>query len=185
MVSILAGALIAPLVYLIVLEIEPRARQGGWVAGLLAATAAQLMLSSLSYMADAAGLAWLTLSALAMLRYTRTTALHWLALSAFALGWAVLTRWAFALAVFPWALAATLAWQQAGLPWTQRIRAAGLAVLIGGIVLGSQFLPGLGRGELAHTGDLEVVGWNPANAFKSTITNSDGTFHYERPVGLF
>jgi hypothetical protein len=62
---------------------------------------------------------------------------------------------------------------------------AALAVVVGGLVLGSQFIPSLGQEELAHVGDLQVVGWNPANAFKSTITNSDGTFNYDRPVGLF
>jgi hypothetical protein len=144
-----------------------------------------MMLSSLSYMADAAGLAWVTLSALAMLRYLRVLRPSWLVLAAFTLGWAVLTRWAFALVVFPWALAAFLAWQQAKVTWPQRLQMAGLAVLVGGIVLGSQFLPSIGEEELAHTGDLQVVGWNPANAFKSTITNSDGAFNYELPVGLF
>jgi hypothetical protein len=144
-----------------------------------------MMLSSLSYMADAAGLAWVTLSVLAMLRYVRTLRPSWLAFSAFTLGWAVLTRWAFALVVFPAGFAAFLAWHQAKVPWPRRLQMAGLAVLVGGIVLGSQFLPSIGQEELAHTGDLQVVGWNPANAFKSTITNSDGTFNYELPVGLF
>jgi 4-amino-4-deoxy-L-arabinose transferase-like glycosyltransferase len=184
-ISILAGSLVAPLVYLIVLEIEPTARQAGITAALLIGTAAQMMLSSLSYMADAAGLAWVTLSILAMLRYVRTLRPSWLAFSAFTLGWAVLTRWAFALVVFPAGLAAFLAWHQAKVPWPRRLQMVGLAVLVGGIVLGSQFLPSIGQDELAHTGDLQVVGWNPANAFKSTITNSDGTFNYGLPVGLF
>ncbi|MFZ0549162.1 MAG: glycosyltransferase family 39 protein [Candidatus Promineifilaceae bacterium] len=185
LISILAGSLVAPLVYLIVLEVEPARQQGALLAALLIGTAGQMMLSSLSYMADAAGLAWVTLSALAMLRYTRLLRPRWLALSAFTLGFAVLTRWAFALTVFPWALAAFLAWHGAKMSWLQRLRLIGLAVLVGGFVLVPQFLPSIGQGGLAHVGDLQVVGWNPANAFKSTITNSDGTFHYERPIGLF
>jgi hypothetical protein len=184
-VSILAGSLVAPLVYLIVLEVEAAARLGGIVAGLLVGTAAQMMLSSLSYMADAAGLAWVTFSALAILLYVRLLRLRWLALSAFALGWAVLTRWAFSPAVVPWALAAFLAWRQAGLSWLQQMGAAAMAVLIGGLVLSSQFLPSIGKEGPAHVGNLEVVSWNPTNAFKSTITNAEGTFTYERPIGLY
>lgn len=60
-------------------------------------------------MSDAAGLAWVTLSAWAMLRYTRALRPGWLVLSAFTLGWAVLTRWALALAALPWALSGFLA----------------------------------------------------------------------------
>jgi 4-amino-4-deoxy-L-arabinose transferase-like glycosyltransferase len=120
-----------------------------------------------------------------MLRYTRALRPGWLVLSAFTLGWAVLTRWALALVALPWALSAFLAWRRASWRWRRMAASAVLAVLAGGLVLGMQFVPSLGRGELAHVGDLQVVGWNPANAFKSTIANSDGLFQYERPVGLF
>lgn len=185
LVSMIAGALIAPLVFLIVCEVKPGAKVGGTLAGLLAAVSGQLMLSSTVVMSDAAGLAWTTLSAWAMLRYTRALRSGWLVLSAFTLGWAVLTRWALALVALPWALSAFLAWQGASWRWRRMAVAAGLAVLAGGLVLGMQFVPSLGRGELAHVGDLQVVGWNPANAFKSSIANSDGFFQYERPVGLF
>jgi hypothetical protein len=185
LVSMVGGALIAPLVYLLAREVRPSARFGPFVAGLLAATAAQLMISSLSIMSDAAGLAWVTFSAWAMLRYLRRLELRWLALAAFALGWAVLCRWALALAVFPWGLSALVAWRTAAFPLRRVITAAATAVLVGGLMLGSQFAFSLGEEELAHTGDLQVVGWNPANALKSTLSNSDGIFYYERPVGLY
>jgi hypothetical protein len=179
------GALIAPLVYLLAREVRPSARFGPFVAGLLAATAAQLMISSLSIMSDAAGLAWLTFSAWAMLRYQRSLELRWLALAAFALSWAVLCRWALALAVFPWGLSTLVAWRMAAFPLRRVIAAAATAVIVGGVILGSQFVFSLGEEELPHTGDLQVVGWNPANAFKSTLSNSDGIFYYERPVGIY
>jgi 4-amino-4-deoxy-L-arabinose transferase-like glycosyltransferase len=185
LVSMIAGALIAPLIFLMVCEVKPGAKAGAMVAGLLAAVSGQLMLSSTSVMSDAAGLAWVTLSAGAMLRYTQALRPGWLVLSAFTLGWAVLTRWALALAALPLALSAFLAWRTASWRWRGMAAAAALAVLAGGLVLGSQFVSSLGQGELAHVGDLQVVGWNPANALKSTVANSDGIFHYERPIGLF
>ena len=184
-ISIIAGSLIAPLVYLIVLEIEPQARLGGFVAGLLTATAAQLMLSSLSYMADAAALAWATLAVLAMLRHTRTFRSSWLLLAAFALGWAVLTRWAYALIVVPLALAALLAWRRAKISWKQQVSLIGSAVLISGLVISSQFLLTIGQDQSSFVGNLKVTSWSPANALKTTVTYGDGTFTYEQPVGIF
>jgi 4-amino-4-deoxy-L-arabinose transferase-like glycosyltransferase len=185
LVSMVGGALIAPMVYLLAREVRPSARFGPFIAGLLAATAAQLMISSLSIMSDAAGLAWVTFSAWAMVRYLRRLELRWLALAAFALGWAVLCRWALALAVFPWAISALVAWYMAALPLRRIILAIATAVLVGGLILGSQFIFSLGEEELPHTGDLQVVGWNAANAFKSTLSNSDGVFYYERPTGIY
>jgi 4-amino-4-deoxy-L-arabinose transferase-like glycosyltransferase len=191
-ISVIPGALVAPLIYLIVLELRPArrfgaadARFGAAAAGLLAAFSAQLMLSSLSIMSDAAALFWITLSAWAMLRYLRHLSLGWLALAAFALGWAVLTRWAYALAVLPWAVSALFAWRAARLPWRKTLLAAGTAILVAGLLVGWQLIPGAGRGEIAFAGDLRVYSWDPANAFRSTITNFDGLFQYERPMGLF
>ncbi len=185
LVSMVAGALIAPLVFLIVCEVKPGAKAGALVAGLLAAVSGQLVLSSTSVMSDAAGLAWLTLSAWAMLRYARSLRPGWLILSAFTLGLAVLTRWPLALAAFPWALSAILAWRAASWPWKRMAGAAALAVLAGGLVIVAQFVPSLGRGELSHIGELQVFDWNPANAFKSVVANADGIFYYERPVAVF
>lgn len=185
LVSIVAGAFIAPLVFLIVCEVKPGAKAGGLVAGLLAAVSGQLMLSSTAVMSDAAGLAWLTLSAWAMLRYTRVLRPGWLILSSLTLGLAILTRWSMALAALSWALSAYLAWRAASWTWRRMAAAAAVAALAGGLVVVAQFLPGLGRAELTHVGDLQVVGWNLVNAFRSTVANSDGIFHYERPVGVY
>jgi 4-amino-4-deoxy-L-arabinose transferase-like glycosyltransferase len=184
-ISVLAGATLAPLVYLIVLEIEPDARLGGFVAGLLMGTAAQLMLSSLSYMSDAAALAWATLSTLALLRYMRDERPSWLSLAAMALGWAVITRWVYALVVIPWGLAAFLHWRQANIPWGRRVKLAGLAILVGGAILAAQLILTMNQEGAAFTGNLQVTTWDPANAFRRTVTYADGTFTYERPVGIF
>ncbi|MGE5236423.1 MAG: ArnT family glycosyltransferase [Acidobacteriota bacterium] len=184
-VSMVAGGLVAPLTYLVVRECRAEARRGALVAGLLTAVSAQLLLASLSTMADASGLAWATLSAWAMLRYTRKGSLPSLALSAFALGWAVLTRWIYATAVLPWALAAVAWWWRVRLPLRRVVAAVAVAVLTGAGVVSVQFVGSPSAGGPSHTGDLRVVSWDPANAVRRTVENSDGTFHFPFPIGLF
>jgi 4-amino-4-deoxy-L-arabinose transferase-like glycosyltransferase len=143
------------------------------------------MLSSLSYMSDAAALVWVTFSALATLLYIRQERPRWLALAAFALGWAVMTRWVYGLAIVPWSAAVLLHWHQSRVDRRQRLQLAGLAVLAAGLVLALQFFLISGRSDAAYTGNLQVTEWNPTNAFKRTVTYADGTFTYERPVGIF
>lgn len=195
-VSMVTGALIAPLVYLLAQEARPGnetnfGHLGGLFAGLMTAVAGQLLLSSLSVMADAAALFWATLSAWAMLRYgRRDLRLPWLALAAATLAFAVLTRWVYGLLVIPWGLSAWLAWREttkpgSPLPWRPMLTAGSVAVVIGLFILGAHFAADLGRGGVSYAGDLEVYTWNPANAFKRVVHNPDGTFVYERPIGLF
>lgn len=195
LVSIFTGALIAPLVYILVCLVRPGAYLGGLVAGLLAAVSAQLLLSSLSVMSDAAAVFWATVSAWAMLRYGQAVrpggetdwrlGLGWLALAAATLAAATLTRWVSGLLIIPWGLSAWLACREGRLPWRQIALAGGMATFIGLFFLALHFAPSLSQGEIAHTGDLEVVTWNPSNAVRQTVSNTDGTFHYQRPIGLY
>jgi len=185
LVSAVAGATLAPAVYLLVREAADRARAGAWAAGTLAAVGSQLLLSSVSVMSDACGLAWAGVSALAMARYLRKCDVRWLAAAAFALGWAVLTRWVYALFVIPWALSAAFAWRTSRLRLRSVVAAAALAVAIGGAVVGAQFLGEVRHAGPSHVGDLQVVSWNPANAFRATVRTSDGVFHYRYPIGVF
>ncbi len=184
LVSVLAGAAVAPLVYLIVLECRPQAYVGSVVAGLLTAVAAQLTLYSTVAMSDAAGLFWATASAWFLLRTFREWQTRWLLLAAVTLTLAIMTRWVYGLLFFPWGIAALLAAHEAGLSGRRIATAATIALLIGSMGIGSQFLNS-GGGELAHIGDLRVVGWQPTNAFKSVVQNSDGFFDYGRPMALY
>ena len=186
-VSVIAGALISPLTFALaheaLLQIDPhRARRAGVIAGLIVAVAGQLMISSLSVMSDATGLAWATASAWLTLRYARTLRPGTLALAAFTLSIAVITRWVFGLLALPWAICVLLAWRRSwasvGLP--RGFMLGVMVVAIGGSIVGTQLL----LGE-SHTGDLQVVGWDLSNAFRSTAINSDGTFKYPMPIGLF
>ena len=205
LVSLLTGAAVAPLVYLIVLECHsyyvvrsaygqtsthyalrttPQVTVGAVVAGLLTAVAAQLTLYSLVAMSDAAGLFWATLSAWLLLRYLTRWQMRWLVAAAVTLTLAIMTRWVYGLLVVPWAIAGLLAAREAALSWQRIVSAGAVALVIGLMGIGSQFINSLG-GELAHVGDLQVVGWHPANAFRSVVQNSDGFFDYGRPTALY
>lgn len=188
LVSLLTGAAIAPLVYLLVLEYgrePPSAPRGALTAGLLAAVAAQLLLSSLSVMADAPALLWATLSALSMIRYLRRLSWQWLALTAVLLAFAILTRWIYALLILPWGFGALLAWRAARIPLRQMVVASAIAVAIVGSIFGLHFAADLSRSELSYVGDLAVYSWNPANALQKEMLNADGRFHYEYATGHF
>lgn len=185
LVSILAGAAMAPLVYGLVLAYRPGGWRGGLLAGLLTAVAAQLLISSLSIMADTAAIFWATLSAWLMAGYLRRLSPRWLAFTAVALALAVLTRWVNALLVIPWGLSALLAWRAVRLPWRQMALAALVAVVVGGAVLGLHFAADLARGELSYVGDLQVYSWHPAHAWQKEMVNADGRFYYEYATGYF
>jgi 4-amino-4-deoxy-L-arabinose transferase-like glycosyltransferase len=189
LVSLLTGAAVAPLVYLIVLECHAYGEMrdttvGAIIAGLLTAVAAQLTLYSLTAMSDAAGLFWAALSAWLLLRYLTRWQMRWLAAAAATLTLAIMTRWVYGLLVVPWAIAGLLAAREAGLSWQRIVSAGGVALVIGLVGIGSQFINSL-ESEFAHVGDLQVVGWHPANAFRSVVQNSDGFFDYGRATGLY
>ncbi|HRQ40282.1 MAG TPA: phospholipid carrier-dependent glycosyltransferase [Chloroflexota bacterium] len=183
--SVCTGAAIAPLVYWLVREYRPETYAGGIVAGLLAATAAQLTLSSISLMADMAALFWATLSAWLMVRYVQLLSIRWLAAAAVALSLATLTRWVYGLLVVPWGVAAWLAWRQANYSWRQMVRAAATAVCIGLALLTLHSAADLARAAPSYTGDLQVYSWHLANAFQKEMVNADGRFTYEYSTGYF
>ncbi|HKZ82461.1 MAG TPA: hypothetical protein VJ793_02255 [Anaerolineae bacterium] len=186
-VSVVAGALVAPLTHALAHEAlrstDPRrARRAGLVAGLVVAVAGQMLISSISIMSDAAGLAWATLSAWLVVRYARTLRPPTLALASLTLSLAVITRWLFGLLALPWVASVLLSWRQnwRSIGWRRGIALGLMVCTIGGLIVGTQLL-----GGDSHTGDLQVVGWNPANAFRREVVNTDGTWRYALPIGLF
>lgn len=186
-VSVIAGALIAPLTFALAREawlpVNPqRARRAGVIAGLIVAMAGQLMISSLSIMSDATGLAWATASAWLTLRYARTLRPATLLLASVTLSVAVITRWVFGLLALPWVTCVVLAWRRAwpSIGLRRAFLLGVMTVAAGGVLVGTQLLSGD-----SHTGDLQVVGWDPTNAFRSEVVNTDGTFRYALPIGLF
>lgn len=187
LVSMLAAASIAALTFALTCEAlrqvdSRRARHAGIVAALLVATAGQLMISSLAIMSDATGLAWAMASAWLTLHYTRTLRPSSLALAAFTLGIAVITRWVFGLLALPWVLTVLIAWRrsESAISLQRAIILTLIALAAGGLVIGAQ----LSLGD-AHKGDLQTVTWDPTNAFRSEVTNLDGSFKYNVPIGLY
>jgi len=142
-VSIITGALVAPLVYLLTREVsgamlgvraadEPASAERGsaLVAGLVAAVSGQLLQSSIVLMADAAATFWATLSALALLRYVRDRQLRWWLTAALSLMLAAFTRWIFGALLVPWALVFLLIWRKAAVDDASRLRTAATHAIV-------------------------------------------------------
>jgi 4-amino-4-deoxy-L-arabinose transferase-like glycosyltransferase len=184
-VSLVAGTAVAPLVYSLARAYQPERYVGSVMAGLLAATAGQLLLSSLSVMADTAALFWATLSAWLLLNYMQRPQLGWWMAAAVTLAFATLTRWVYGLLLIPWAITALLFWQQAGFPWRRMALLAAVAGSLGFGLLILQLAADVDRGQLSYAGDLQVYSWHPANALKREIVNVDGRFTYEYATGVF
>jgi hypothetical protein len=114
--SLLAGAAIAPVVYVLVLQLTTASpleaaalRWGAVAAGLITALSGQLLQSSIVVMADAAGLLWATLAALWLLRFDRQRQPLWVLPAAASLALAIVTRWIFAGLALPFGLYGLLA----------------------------------------------------------------------------
>ncbi|MGE5262094.1 MAG: ArnT family glycosyltransferase [Acidobacteriota bacterium] len=201
--NIVSGSLIAVLVALVTRELlhnQPDAMIPSLFAGLLAASAGQLLISSVVVMSDAAALFWATLSAFGMLRFHRTGSLAWLALAMFALGWAMITRWVFGLLIPVWGLALLVQWADQRGATREAVchldSRAFLRQLFVFLIAGVAFLLAISpqmaliaddanHGLVAHVGDLQTVGWNLTNFWHSDITNADGHFQYGSPVALY
>lgn len=183
-VSLLSGALIAPLVFWLTREaiaspIE-RIPLGAILAALVAAIGGELLQLSLAVMADAPAIMWAFVSALTLVRYTRTHRARWLLLASLTLALAILTRWVFGVLIAPWALACLLTWRSAGAKRT--VAHAALAAALPLPLFALQY------GALIPSNSIEhawLVGWNPVHALMRTFDNADGHFEYALPVGLF
>jgi hypothetical protein len=194
-VNVLAGALIAVVIALTTREILDE-RQDVMIpslfAGLLAASAGQLLISSVVAMSDATALFWATLSAFGMLRFRRTLNPTWLALALFTLGWAVITRWVFGLLIPVWSLALLVQAANRKGSESSALRSHSFVFVIASVAFLSAISPQIAlianyasHGVVTHIGDLQTVGWNLTNMWQSDIANADGHFHYALPVALY
>ena len=185
-VSVLSGALVAPLVYWWVREMATTSRteytgQGALVAGLAAAVGGELLQLSMSVMADASALMWALFSVLALLRYTRDRRARWWVLSLLALALATLTRWIFGGLLAPWLVVFALTWWRAARPQRAltHVMAGALLPLPLAFVQAGALLPA------TLMGHSWVVAWNPLDAFGRVFDNPDGHFVYALPVAVF
>ena len=198
-ISIITGALVAPLVYLLTRAVsgamlgvraadEPAGaeRGGALVAGLVAAVSGQLLQSSIVLMADAAATLWATLSALALLRYVKDRQLRWWLTAALSLMLAAFTRWIFGALLVPWALVFLIVWRKSAGKTSSRLRTAATHAIV--VVACALPFCIAQWGALVPSTSLNhawLAAWNPVNALRHIFDNPDGHFDYPLPVGVF
>lgn len=152
---------------------------GGFVTWLVLTVSGQVIQSSIVIMSDMPALLWGMLSAWALTVYGRTRQPFWIGLSAFALAWAAMTRWNYAVLALPWALYCLLIWRG-----QMRWRHVRLAIFIGVITLMPQIVQSARDSDsLLHNAVSQ--GWSPANAFARDFVTADGTAHYDESVAAY
>lgn len=187
-VSILMGAALTPLVYIIARQIGTN-HLGSLTAAAVMTLCGQALQSSVVVMSDIPALFWATVSAMLLIRYlSPNSPLHqspkinrsvFLVLAAITLTFAALTRWLYLLLGLPFALAVLIHWH-GRIRW----RVTLIAILATGLVLLPQML--YSRTNLFPTLDHAwVEGWSPANAFQRSFTNIDGHFDYEKINAIY
>jgi hypothetical protein len=182
LISLLCGALLAPLAYLLARDLFPETgHRAGVLAALIVAFAGQPLLSSVVIMADMPALFWATLSAWLVVRATRQPRqAGWLLLGAGAtVGLAIISRWVYGLVVPGLAAYILFTLRQKQITWWHPF----LAVVSGSLILLPQLYLSLNRPEgILHSW---LLGWRPANFFLRHFENIDGQFNYRLPVGVF
>ncbi len=172
-ISLLLGALLAPMIYGLARQVGVRPL-GASAAALLMAFGGQAIQSRFVVMADIPALFWATLSALLLLHYLQHTDRHrWLYLAALTLAIACVTRWLY-LALIPiWIIAVLSEWR--AVRWRETLGAGIAAALIllpqAAVSLHSPYP------VLDHAW---VEGWSPANYLRSEFDNVDGHFAYQQ-----
>jgi 4-amino-4-deoxy-L-arabinose transferase-like glycosyltransferase len=171
------------------------ARRAGALGALSLGVMGRLVESSVLIMADSVALATALLSAWALVRWSAgeeegQPKTLWLALSAAALAWSIVTRWGQAVLA--------LAWLVAALPALRARRRRGLlpALIPAAAVLGAQFWlvftvpPQADLGRYPFAGDLALVngsgsGWSLVNLVQHSFVTPDGVLRYPWPNALF
>jgi 4-amino-4-deoxy-L-arabinose transferase-like glycosyltransferase len=183
-ITILMGAALAPLVYILARQIGA-GPPGALIAGILMGISGQALQSSIVIMADIPALFWATLSAVLLWRYindfvgTRHVPSVLLPLAALTLALACITRWLYLILALPWAMALLITWK-GRIRWRETLLGLIAALLI--------FLPQLIYSRTDPYPVLNhawVEGWSPANVLRQVFDNVDGHFEYEKINALY
>ncbi|MBI5929784.1 MAG: phospholipid carrier-dependent glycosyltransferase [Chloroflexi bacterium] len=177
---------------------KKKARLAGMTSALILIFSGQLLQSSVVVMADVPALFWATLSLWALGRYFRKSdhkQRHgWIALAAFALAMATITRWLYGVLAVPYALSCLVWWRgqnkdrqilalprrNSGKYWRDGV----LAVVVGVLILLPQFLHSRSN-PVSVIDHAWLRDWNIENAFKKDFVTPDGTFHYDEDVAQY
>jgi 4-amino-4-deoxy-L-arabinose transferase-like glycosyltransferase len=195
-VSITAGAAVPAFTVLLAAELgnagNSKPSSDPWpavplLAGLVVAVTGQLLQSSLVVMADTLGLASATAATWALVKYRRTGAVRWLAISAGAFAFAVITRWIYGLVALPFAVWSLV--MLARRPWRLALLHGAVAASVAAVILGPVLVPAIAGiiagGNAPFGGDLQVYSWNPLNALRRVFMTGDGELRYSLPNGLY
>lgn len=167
-ISLVMGALLSPLIYILTRQYALD-RLSAAVAGLLMAFCGQAVQSSLVVMADIPALFWVTLSAIALMRYFRRDQPLFLVLSAGLLAFAAVTRWLYLLLALVWVASVLLHWGR-----RIRWRASLLAVVTALAVL----LPQIYINRTSSLSHHWLPHYDLTNAARTHFTTDEGTFTY-------
>ncbi len=169
-ITLLCGALIAPVVYSIARELRLN-RGGAFLAGTLVLIGAQSIQSSIVVMSDMPALLWAALSAYCLIRCGAGHRPAWLIGAAALLTLAGITRWLYFVLVPVWAI--YLLFSKRKIAPSDFI----LALIAAGLIL----LPQAAFAALRPTPLIDhawVQGWSFENAFRRDFINVDGEFHF-------
>jgi len=182
-ISLLMGAALTPLVYIIARQIGI-GRFGSVAAAAVTTFCGQALQSSAVVMSDIPALFWATVSLMFLLHYLTPKSrlqtnesgfkTRWLLLSAVTLVFASLTRWIYLVLGLPFALSVLLVWR-GHIHWRETI----LTVIVVGLLLLPQILYSR-TNPFPSLNHEWVEGWSPDNAIQRSFTNVDGHFDYEK-----
>lgn len=200
------SAVIPVLVYAFIVDMLPLigwSKKSGRIAGLTSAFilifSGQVLQSSVVVMADVPALFWATFSLWALGRYFQKSNYRqrhgWIALVAFALALATITRWLYGVLAVPYALSCIVWWRQdeskkgqiLALPlqkqrpfWWDGI----IAVVVGILVILPQLLHSRSN-PVAVIDHAWLRDWNIENALKKEFETPDGSFEYDEVVARY
>ena len=183
-ISLICGALATVFTGLLTMEVG---RALGWSAlwSALAGIGAwavltvcpQLLQSSIVIMSDAPALMWTALSGWALLVYGRTQRPLWIGIAAFALAFAAMTRWQYALLGVPWAVYVLLVWR-----FRPRWRHVALAVGVALLTLLPQIVYTVGQPKAITENQIT---WNIGHIFARDFVTGDGITHYQDTMAAY
>ncbi|MCQ3932899.1 MAG: hypothetical protein DPW16_20815 [Chloroflexi bacterium] len=198
------SAVIPVLVYSFTIDVLPLigwskkdGRITGFTSALILIFSGQVLQSSVVVMADIPALFWATLSLWALGRYFQKSndkQRHgWIALAAFALAMATITRWLYGVLAIPYALSCMVWWRQRK---RGQILALSLhnpnpfwwdgmiAVVVGILVILPQLLHSRSN-PVAVIDHAWLRDWNIENALKKEFETPDGSFSYDEVVARY
>ena len=187
LISLLMGALVPVLTWLLARELFPANPVIAVLAGVMVAVCGQLWQSSVVVMSDTTGLALATFSAWALVRYASSGRGVWLVAACAALAYATLARWIYGIVALPFAVYVVwLLIERRRLPSEVLIAVAVAALIllpfVGPPIIGLFAHPGE---PAAFAGNFQVYSWSPLNALRHDFFTADGHLEYAVPNGVY